>query len=79
MKTKVFHDGFEGHVQRSLERASKREKGERLQAEKIITFADPLDLVDCLTAQRIRIFQVIGRKGLAFRRWRRNWGATGVQ
>jgi predicted transcriptional regulator len=65
MKTKVFHDGFEGHVQRSLERASKREKGERLQAEKIITFADPLDLVDCLTAQRIRIFQVIRKKRLS--------------
>lgn len=27
MKTKVFHDGFEGHVRRSLERAAKREKG----------------------------------------------------
>jgi predicted transcriptional regulator len=35
MKTKVFHDGFEGHVQRSLERTTRREKGERLEAEKI--------------------------------------------
>jgi predicted transcriptional regulator len=65
MKTKVFHDGFEGHVKRSLERASKRDKGERLEAEKIITFADPVDMIECLTAQRVRICQVIRKKQLS--------------
>jgi predicted transcriptional regulator len=68
MKTTVFQDGFEGHMQRSLERAAKREKGrekgERLEAEKIITFADPLDMIECLTAQRVRICQVIRNKRL---------------
>jgi hypothetical protein len=33
MKTKVFFDGFDGHVRRSLDRARRREKGERLEAE----------------------------------------------
>ncbi len=65
MKTKVFQDGFEGHVRRSLERASKREKGEQMEAERIITFADPLDMVECLTAQRVRICQVVRTKRLS--------------
>jgi predicted transcriptional regulator len=65
MKTKVFQDGFEGHVRRSLERAVKREKGERLEAEKIITFADPLDMIECLTAQRVRLCQMVRKKRLS--------------
>jgi len=65
MKTKVFHDGFEGHVRRSLNRAIKRDKGERLEAERIITFADPLDMMECLTAQRVRICQVVRTKRLS--------------
>ena len=65
MKTKVFHDGFEGHVRRSIERATKRENGKRLEAEKIITFADPLDMMECLTAQRVRICQVVRTKRLS--------------
>ena len=65
MKTKVVHDGFEGHVRRSLERARWRASGERLEAEKIITFADPIDMMECLTAQRIRIFQAVKGKRLS--------------
>ena len=65
MKTKVFHDGFEGHARRSIERATKRENGKRLEAEKIITFADPLDMMECLTAQRVRICQVVRTKRLS--------------
>jgi predicted transcriptional regulator len=65
MKTKVFADGFEGHVQRSLERAARSAKGEHLEAEKIITFADPLDMMECLTAQRMRLWQVVRRKRLS--------------
>ena len=30
MKTRVFSDGLEGHVRRSLERIQKMENGERL-------------------------------------------------
>ena len=65
MKTKIFSDGFEGHVRRSLDRARRRERGERLEAERIITFADPLDMLACLTAQRIRLCQVIREKPLS--------------
>src|SRR5271170_3626302 len=65
MKTKVFADGFEGHVRRSLDRAARREWGERLEAERIITFADPLHMVQCLTAERVRIFQVVRTKRLS--------------
>jgi predicted transcriptional regulator len=65
MKTKVFHDGIDGHVRRSLERATKRESGQVLEAEKIITFADPLDLMECLTAQRVRICQIVRTKQLS--------------
>jgi predicted transcriptional regulator len=63
--TRVFHDGFEGHVSRSLDRAARRESGERLEAEKIITFADPLDMIECLTAQRVRLCQVVRTKRLS--------------
>ena len=62
MKVSIENDGFEGHVQRSLKRSVRREKGERMEAEKVITFADPLDLLECLTVQRIRICQAT-RKG----------------
>jgi len=65
MKVKVFTDGFEGHVRRSLERIAKMERGERLEPEKVITFADPLEMLECLTAQRIRLCQVAREKPLS--------------
>ena len=65
MKTKVLFDGFEGHVRRSLDRARRREKGERLEAQRIITFEDPLLMIECLTVQRIRLCQVVRKKRLS--------------
>jgi|ERR1017187_4697382 predicted transcriptional regulator len=65
MKTKVFCDGFEGHKRRSLERARKRANGERLEPERIFTFADPLDMLACLTVERVRICQVVRKKRLS--------------
>jgi len=65
MKTKIFADGFEGHVKRSLDRAARRERGERLESERIITFADPLHMMQCLTAERIRLCQVVRKKRLS--------------
>jgi predicted transcriptional regulator len=65
MKTKVFFDGFEGHVRRSLERVRRREKGERLEAERIITFEDPLQMIECLTVQRVRLYQMVRKKRLS--------------
>jgi predicted transcriptional regulator len=34
-----------------------RTKDEHLPAEKIITFADPLDMAACLTVERVRLVQ----------------------
>ena len=65
MKTKIFHDGFEGHKRRSLERAAKLDRGKQLEPEKIFTFADELDMLTCLTTQRLRICQVVRKKQLS--------------
>jgi predicted transcriptional regulator len=65
METKVFADGFEGHVRRSLERARRRDAGERLEPERVITFDNPLDMLECLTAQRVRLCQVARKKKLS--------------
>jgi len=65
MKTKIFADGFEGHVKRSLARAAKFDRGEPVEAERIITFADPLHMMQCLTAERIRLCQVARKKRLS--------------
>jgi predicted transcriptional regulator len=65
MKVKVFDDGFEGHVRRSLGRAKARQAGERLETETAITFADPLDMVECLSKERIRIVQTIKKRKLS--------------
>ena len=65
MKVKVFANGFDGHVQRSRERNRKRELGERLEPEKIITFADPAMMVECLTAQRMRLVETARKKRLS--------------
>jgi predicted transcriptional regulator len=65
MKVKVFDDGFEGHVRRSLARAKARQAGERLESETAITFADPLDMLECLSKERIRIVQTIRRRKLS--------------
>ena len=65
MKVKVFDDGFEGHVRRSLARAKARQAGERLEHETAITFADPLDMVECLSKERIRIVQTIRKRKLS--------------
>ncbi len=65
MKTKVMIDGFDGHVRRSLDRAAKMERGEHLEPEKIITFADPIDMLECLTVQRIRLIQTTREQRLS--------------
>jgi len=65
MKTKIFTDGFEGHVRRSLDRARRREAGERLEPEKIITFGDPMMMFELMTVQRLRLFQTARKKKLS--------------
>jgi predicted transcriptional regulator len=64
-KVNVFNDGFEGHVRRSLARAKARQAGEELEAETSITFADPLDMLECLSKERVRIVQTIRSRKLS--------------
>lgn len=65
MKVRVFTDGFDGHVRRSLDRARRREMGERLESEKVITFGDPMMMFELMTAQRMRLFQTARKKKLS--------------
>jgi predicted transcriptional regulator len=65
MKTKIFADGFEGHVKRSLERAQRIKRGERIEPQRTITFSDPVDMLSCLTAERMRLCQVARTKPLS--------------
>jgi hypothetical protein len=58
MTVKLFDDGFEGRSGAPW-RVKARPAGERLEPETAITFADPLDIVECLSKERIRIVQTI--------------------
>ena len=44
-----FQDGFDGHRRRSLAMIARMEKGERLEAEKVIIIADPVGMLACLS------------------------------
>ncbi len=65
MAVKVFHDGFEGFVERSNARAARRVRGERVDEERIITFADAADLMECLSPARVRLFQAAKERSLS--------------
>ena len=65
MKTKVFFDGLDGHVRRSLDRARRREKGEGWRHRESSPLRDPLLMIECLTVQRIRLCQVVRKKRLS--------------
>ena len=47
---------------RSLNRARKLDRGEKLPAEMRLTFEDPADLLRLLTAQRIRVLDAVRKK-----------------
>jgi|SRR5215472_9706872 len=57
MKLKINTDGFEGYAKRAVARARKLDRGERIKAEITITFDNPLDMVEVLTPERIRLVQ----------------------
>ena len=76
MKVKIFHDGLEGFVRRSNDRAAKRVRGEHIASEKVITFADAADMMACLTAQRVRLFQTAKIKPLSISALAQELGRT---
>jgi predicted transcriptional regulator len=58
MKTTIRTDGFEGHAKRAMARARKLDRGEAIEAEITLTFADPLDMLEVLTVSRVRLVGV---------------------
>jgi predicted transcriptional regulator len=59
---KVSTGTVEGFFERSLNRARKLDRGERLPMEIRLTFEDPADLLRVLTAQRVRVLDAVRRK-----------------
>jgi predicted transcriptional regulator len=58
VSTGTVDDFFE----RSLNRARKLDRGERLPAEMRLTFEDPADMLRALTAQRVRVLNAVRKK-----------------
>jgi predicted transcriptional regulator len=50
------------YVKRSIDRADKLDRGEKIQAEFRITFEDPADLLRVLSAERLRVLNAIRKK-----------------
>jgi predicted transcriptional regulator len=55
----------EAFVGRSLERARKMDRGEKLPSEISMTFEDPADLVRVLSAERVRVIHAVREKPAA--------------
>ena len=58
----IHTDGFEGFRKRSLERARKMDRGEKLIPERIITFENPIEMVKIMTPERMRLYQTVKRR-----------------
>jgi predicted transcriptional regulator len=57
MKTTIRTDGLEGFAKRAIARARKLDRREPVEAEVTLTFADPLDMLNVLTANRVRLVE----------------------
>src|ERR1017187_209532 len=62
---KVSAGTVEAFFERSLKRARKLDRGEKLPTEMRLTFEDPADLLRLLTAQRIRVLDAVRKKPAA--------------
>jgi predicted transcriptional regulator len=62
MQLTIHTDGLEGFRRRSLERARKMDRGEKLRPEKSITFENPIEMAKVLTPERIRLYQVVKQR-----------------
>lgn len=65
MKTIVGVANFEDMMERSLDRAKKRARGERVRPERRILFEHPEDMLALLTAHRIRLFREVKERPLS--------------
>lgn len=55
----VASGSVEEYISRSVSRARKLDRGERLPSEIIMTFEDPADLVRVLSAERVRVLRAV--------------------
>lgn len=62
MKLTMYSDGLEGFRKRSLERARKLDRGEKLRPEKIIAFETPIEMSKVLTPERVRLYRAVKQK-----------------
>lgn len=57
MKTRFVQESFGSMTERSMARARKLDAGEPIEPENIISFEDPLDLLELLSVERIRLLK----------------------
>jgi hypothetical protein len=62
MNFTIHTDGFDGFSERSLERAKKMDRGERIEPSFGITFESPMQMFEVLTAARVRMVEVARTK-----------------
>jgi predicted transcriptional regulator len=58
----VSSGSVEAFIGRSLERARRLDRGEKLAPEITLTFEDPADLVRVLSAERVRVIHAVREK-----------------
>jgi predicted transcriptional regulator len=58
MKLIVRSDGLEGWAKRARARAQKMDRGEKILPELSITFESPLEMLEVLTSERMRLCEV---------------------
>ncbi len=58
----VSSETVEAFIGRSLKRARKMDRGERVPSEITMTFEDPSDLVRVLSAERVRVLHAVRAK-----------------
>ena len=61
----VSSGSVEAFIGRSLERARKMDRGEKLRSEITMSFEDPADLVRVLSVERVRVIHAIREKPAA--------------
>jgi len=61
-RVRVASGNIDAFIARSLERARKLDRGERLPSEIRMTFEDPSDLVRVLSAERVRVLHAVRAK-----------------
>lgn len=62
LRVTVSSGSVEAYMGRSVERARKIDRSERLPSEITMTFEDPADLVRVLSAERVRVIRAVREK-----------------